>query len=83
MDARWFKEERELPREEQADAKAEIEKIIRNSSIIRKRLHRMLEEDLHNTYAIVEDFDDPAWERKTIAAAAERKLIKRYIKLIS
>ena len=82
MDARWFKEERGLPRPDQAEAKEEITKIIMNSSIIRSRLRRMLEEDLQDTYAVAEDFDNPAWEREVIAAADERKLIKRYLKLI-
>ena len=82
MDASWFKEERKLPKHEQAEAKEEIEKIIRNSSIVRDRLLRMMTEDLEKTYEVEENFDDPAWERKTIAAAAERSVLRRYIKTL-
>lgn len=83
MDGKWFVEERKLPKEEQAKEKKEIEKILRNSTIIRNRLLRMLQEDMDKTYEVEENFDDPAWERKTIAAAAERKTIRRYIKLLN
>ena len=83
MDIRWFKEDREkYPRSEQ---KEQIEKsavALRNSTLMRRRLTDIMIEDLERTYLVEEDFEDPAWERKTIAAAAERKVIRRYLKLL-
>ena len=83
MDARWFKEDRtQYPRSEQKEQIEKSEKALRNSTLLRRRLEEMLNEDLEKAYLIEEDFDDPAWERKTIAAAAERKVIRRYLKLL-
>jgi hypothetical protein len=83
MDHRWFKEDREkYPRSEQSEQIAKTEKALRNSSLIRRRLLQILNEDIEKTYSVEEDFDDPAWERKTIAAAAERKTLRRIIKLL-
>jgi len=83
MDIRWFKEDRDkYPRSEQ---KEQIEKsavALRNSTLMRRRLTDIMTEDLERTYLVEEDFEDPAWERKTIAAAAERKVIRRYLKLL-
>jgi len=83
MDARWFKEDRtQYPRSEQKEQIEKSEKALRNSTLMRRRLQDMLNEDLEKTFLQEEDFDDPAWERKTIAAAAERKTIRRYLKLL-
>ena len=83
MDTKWFKEDREkYPRSEQKEQIEKSEKALRNSTLMRRRLQDMLNEDLAKTYLTEEDFDDPAWERKTIAAAAERKVIRRYLKLL-
>ena len=83
MDARWFKEDRiKYPRSELDAQIRKSETALRNSTLIRRRLQEMLEEDIEKTYLIEEDFDDPAWQRKTIAAAAERKTLRRIIKLL-
>ena len=83
MDTRWFKEDREkYPRSEHKEQIAKSELALRNSSLLRRRLQQMLEEDIEKTYSVEEDFDDPAWERKTIAAAAERKTLRRIIRLL-
>ena len=83
MDARWFKEDRtKYPRSEQQEQIEKSKKALRNSTLMRRRLQDILTEDLEKAYLIEEDFDDPAWERKTIAAAAERKTIRRYLKLL-
>jgi hypothetical protein len=58
------------------------EEALRNSSLIVRLLKGILEEDLEKTFLVEEDFDDPAWQRKTIAAAAERKVLRRIIKLL-
>jgi len=79
---RWFKEDREYKGEKLRAQKAESNKALLNSTFIVRRLKRILEEDLEKTLAVEEDFDDPAWERKTIAAAAERKTLRRVIKLL-
>jgi phage gpG-like protein len=83
LDTRWFKEDRvagdpELSREQtESTAKA-----LANSTLLIRRLTRILEEDIEKTIRQEEDFDDPAWERKTIAAAAERKTLRRIIELL-
>lgn len=83
FDARWFVEDRvagdpTLSKEQSA----ETSKLIANSTVIRERLARMINEDIEKTYEVEEDFDNPAWERKTIAAAAERNVLRRYLKLL-
>jgi phage gpG-like protein len=83
LDVRWFKEDREkYPRSEQQEQIKKSEEALRNSSLLRRRLVNILEEDIEKTYSVEEDFDDPAWQRKTIAAAAERKTLRRIIKLL-
>ena len=83
MDSRWFKEDRtEYPRSEQQEQIEKSEKALRNSTLMRRRLTQILEEDIEKTYSVEEDFDDPAWQRKTIAAAAERKTLRRIMKLL-
>jgi hypothetical protein len=80
---RWFKEDREQYKgEELKKQKEESDKALRNSSLLTRRLKRMLEEDLEATSRVEEDFDDPAWERKTIAAASERKTLRRIMELL-
>ena len=82
MDARWFKEDRQYPRSEQKDQIEKSKKALANSTLMRRRLTQILEEDIEKTYSQEEDFDDPAWQRKTIAAAAERKTLRRVLKLL-
>ena len=83
LDSRWFKEDR-VPGDPKLSKEqaAETEQIISNSSIVRERLARIIKEDIAKTYEVSEDFANPAWERETIAAAAERKALRRYLKLI-
>lgn len=78
LDSRWFKEDR-VPGDpdltkEQTESTA---KVLVNSTILARRLKRIIDEDIEKTYSVEEDFDDPAWERKVIAAAAERKTLRR------
>lgn len=80
---RWFKEDRELYKgPELKEQKAESEKAIRNSTILIRRLRAMLEEDIEKTYLSEEQFDNPAWERIVLAAAAERKALRRVLNLL-
>lgn len=83
MDTRWYKEDREqYPRSEVKEQIEKTEQALRNSTLLTRRLTRILEEDIEKTYLVEEDFDDPAWQRKTIAAAAERSTLRRIMKLL-
>ena len=82
MDSRWFKEDRELPKNEQKEAVKETEKVLRNSTIFRRRLERILQDEYDTTLRLEEDFDDPNWERKHVAAISRRKTLRDLMKLI-
>lgn len=82
MDTRWFKEDRKYPRSEQDEQIEKSKKALANSTLLLRRLKAILEEDIEKTYSVEEDFDDPAWQRKTIAAAAERNTLRRIMKLL-
>ena len=79
----WFEEDRELYKgEELKEQQLQTEKALSASTIIRDRLIRIMTKDIEKTYSVEEDFENPAWERLTIAAAAERKVLRRYLKLL-
>ena len=79
----WYAEDRDTYKgEELKEQMSATEKAVRASSLVISRLTRILESQIKKTYSTEEDFDDPAWERKTIAAAAERKVLRRIIKLL-
>lgn len=80
MNSRWFKEDRAAKATDK-DIE-ETEKALKASTLLVTRLTRILEEDLEATYKVVEDFENPAWQKLTIAAAAERKTLRRIIKLL-
>lgn len=82
MDSRWFIEDRELPKNEQAEAKKESEKALRNSSFFRRRLERILQHDLEESYRKEENFDDPNWERIHVSEISRRKTLREVLKLI-
>jgi len=83
LDLRWYKEDRDkYSGDELVEQMAESEKAINNSTIVTRRLKDLLEEDIRKTYLVEESLDNPAWERLTIAAAAERKVLRRIIKLL-
>lgn len=83
LDQRWFKEDRKLPKEEQADAIKESAKIISNSTLIQRRLKNILEEEIETTYRLEEDFMNPGYERLVIANASARKTLRSIIKLLN
>jgi len=83
LDQRWFKEDRKLPKEEQADAIKESAKIISNSTLIQRRLKSILEEEIETTYRLEEDFTNPGYERLVIANASARKTLRSIIKLLN
>ena len=79
----WFKEDREQYKGRERDEQIEKSKeALLNSTFIVRRLKQILEDDLDKTFLVEEDFDNPAWERNTIAAAAERKVLRRIIRLL-
>jgi len=83
MDTRWFKEDREnYPRSEQKEQIKKSKEALLNSTLLRRRLTTILEEDLSKSYLQEEDYENAAWERLVIAAAAERKVLRRIIKLL-
>ncbi len=79
----WFEEDRvSYKGQELKEQMDKSEKAIRASTLLTRRLRAMIEKDIEKTYSIEEDFTNPAWERLTIAAAAERKVLRRYLKLL-
>jgi hypothetical protein len=79
----WFEEDRaKYKGEELKEQMEKTEKAVRSNTIVIRRLRTIIEKDIEATYLVDENFDDPAWQRKTIAAAAERKALRRYLKLL-
>jgi hypothetical protein len=83
MDTRWFKEDRtKYSGAEYTKQKAASEKAIRNSTLMSRRLKDICEEEVRATYHVETDFENPAYERLIIAAAATRKAYLTIIKLL-
>ena len=82
MDSRWFEEDRKLPKSEQKIAQEQSEKALKNSTLLTRRLTKILEDQIEKTYLQEEDFSDPAYNLKVIASASERKALKGIIKLL-
>ena len=78
----WFKEDRQLPKEQQAEAKRESEKALRNSTFLNRRLTQILEDKIKETYLKEEDFENPAYERLIVASASRRKTLREIIDLL-
>jgi hypothetical protein len=82
MDNRWFKEDRALPKGEQAEAIAETEKVLKNSTLIVRRLKAICEDEIQRTYRAEEDIENPAYTRIIIGAASRRKALKDIINIL-
>ena len=83
MDTRWFKEDREkFKGKELAEEKKASEKALRGSTLMIRRLKRILEDEINATYLDEEAYEHPAWERKVLAAAAERKAYRQVLNLL-
>ena len=79
----WFEEDRaKYKGEELKEQMVATEKAVRANTVVTSRLRNIIEKDIEATYSVEEDFEDPAWQRKTIAAAPERKVLRRYLKLL-
>jgi hypothetical protein len=82
MDGRWMKEERQLPKQDQAQAIVDTTKVLKNSTIFQRKLDRILEEMYAETLRSDEDFSKQGWQREAIANASRRKTLREIRKLI-
>ena len=82
LDSRWFVEERTLPQEEQAAAKKEIEKALKASTILSRRLITILEKEVAKTYTVEESYTGADWDRVVYGQFQRRKTLKEIIKLL-
>lgn len=82
MDSRWMKEDRELPKQDQEEAIEESQKALRNSTLFKRRLERILEDLLAETDRSDADFNDINWSLKAAGNAMRRKTLNEIIKLI-
>jgi len=82
MDAQWYAEDRLLPKQEQAEAMAATEAALKNSTLMTRRLHDILETMIERTLRNDEDFDKPNWDRRAIANASSRKTLRQIAKLL-
>ena len=83
VDNRWYKEDRDQYKgEELKKQKEESEKALRNSTLIIRRLSRILEEEIQKTYLEEEEYTHQAWERVVLASAAKRKAYKQVLNLL-
>jgi len=82
MDARWFKEDRELPKSEQAAAKAASEKALKASTVMSRRLKAILVEEVDKTHTKEESYTGQDWDRVVFGLFQRRKTLKEIIKLL-
>ena len=84
MDNRWFKEDREKYKGSELRTQVEAsEKALKNSTLLARRLSRILQEEIEKTYLTEEAYEGEAWERKVLGASAERKALRRVQTLIN
>jgi len=82
MDSRWLKEDRKLPKEEQAKAIEESTKALKNSTLLIRRLSAILEDEVEKTYATEESYEGSGWAVKVQRMFARRQALKEVIKLL-
>jgi len=82
VDSRWFKEDRALPKNEQAEAVRESEKALKASTLLVRRLKLILEDEIQRTYRNEEDYARDNWQQVVLASAARRKTLKEVINLL-
>lgn len=82
----WFKEDRALAKNDKSKSlsehKSQTEKVLRNSTLFRDRLERILQDMLVQTLNDDEDFTKPTWEREHVANISRRKTINEVLSLI-
>lgn len=82
MDSQWFIEDRELPKEDQADAIKDSEIALRNSTVMSRRLGIILDRMMEHTLRDDENFEKPDWQVRAIANASSRKTLRQIAKLL-
>lgn len=82
MDSSWFKEDRALPISEQNEAIDESKKALKNSTLITRRLSRLIEEKIEKSFTDDEDFSKPNWQYEHVANIAKRKVLLEILKLL-
>jgi len=82
MDSQWFIEDRELPRNEQAEAIAASTQALENSTLMSRRMGIILERMIDRTLRDDEEFEKPEWQVRAIANAASRKTLRQIAKLL-
>ena len=82
MDNRWFREDRKLPKEEQAEAVQASRDALLNSTLLVRRMTTMLEEEIYKTYTKEEDYEGIDWSRIVFGQFQRRKVLKEIIKLL-
>lgn len=83
MDARWFQEDRKLPKQDQEEAKELTRKALKNSTLLHRRLNTILTEMFEKTLVSDEDFETAGYEQRSIANASRRKTIRELQSLLS
>jgi hypothetical protein len=82
LDSRWFKEDRKLPKNDQAAAKKESLKALQNATLFQRRLEQILDDMLAETERQDEDFSQPNWERIYVSNVSRRKILREIKQLI-
>lgn len=82
MDNRWFREDRKLPKNDQAKAIEQTKKALKSSTLMSRLLKGICEDEIERTYRVEEDINNPHYERAVIAAASRRKAFKDVMRLI-
>ena len=82
MDSRWFKEDRALPKHEQATAIETSTTALKNSTLMSRRLGDILKDMYEHTLRVDEDFEKPGWKERAIAMSSRRKTIREITKLL-
>lgn len=83
MNSKWFTEDRQLPAVEQAEAIQESKKALKNSTLLTRRLRRILEELSEKSCKDDEDFSKPNWELEHVANISRRKTLKEILTMLN
>ncbi len=82
MDSRWFKEDRELPKDERQKAQSDTKEVLLHSTLMTERLKRIIREDIQLTYTDDENVGGPAWERRVLVNVGKRKALAKILDIL-
>jgi len=82
MNSRWFKEERKLPKAQQAKAIAEAKEVLGHSTTMSEKLKRIIEEDIEQLYAGDENVGQEGWEQRALANVGGRKALRKLLEIL-